>query len=212
MAKLWTPFNAAEHNPEQRSGGILPIGKYPVIIESSEVLENKNKDGGFLALTLRITDGPNAGGGGIYRLNLYHANAQTMEIANKQLSAICHVTGMFIQDDTSPLHGIPFVIEVGAQANDEKYTEVKKVFDINGNEPGKAPAVQNSVQTSGFNAQHQHAQQQPSPTAAPAPTWHQQAPPAQAQQAAPQTAPANAFGPRGSAPGAPAVGGMPWKR
>ncbi len=137
--QLIQAFNAQQYDPTQGVGS-LPIGKHPVIIESSEVKANKANDGGYLQLNLRIIDGPQQGTTGAYRLNLYHSNQQTVEIAHRQFSAICHVIGVFQVTDSSQLHNLPFLIEVGPQKNDPRYTEVKKVFDMNGNEPGKAGA------------------------------------------------------------------------
>lgn len=136
--QLIQPFNPMNYDPTQGIGQ-LPIGKHPVIIESDEVKPTKNNDGGYLQLNLRIIDGPNAGTTGGYRLNLYNNSQQAVEIAHKQLSAVCHVVGVFqILNDCSVLHNKPFLVEVGPQKGDPNYTEIKKVFDINGNEPGKA--------------------------------------------------------------------------
>ena len=149
MAQLLQAFNAQQYDPTQ-GGGSLPVGRLPVIVESSEVKANKANDGGYLQLNLKVIDGPQTGTTGAYRLNLYHSNPQTAEIAHRQLSAICHCVGVFNVQDSSQLHNIPFIAEVGLQKGEEAaqkgYTEVKKVFDINGNEPGKAgqgaPAAQ----------------------------------------------------------------------
>lgn len=201
MAQLIQAFDANQFDPTQGVGG-LPIGKHPVIVESSEVKPNKDNTGGYLQLNLKIIDGPQTGTVGAYRLNLYHSNQQTVEIAHKQLSAICHVTGQFRIQDSAQLHNIPFLVEVGPQKNDAQYTEVKKVFDINGNEPGKAGQGQAPAQpmqqpqnnpVGGFgstapNPQQGFAQQ---PAQAPA-AWgqqQQQQPPAAAPQQ-PQGAPA----------------------
>ena len=157
MAQLIQPFNANNFDPTQGVGG-LPIGRHPVIVESSEVKANKANDGGYLQLNLKVIDGPQAGTVGAYRLNLYHSNPQTVEIANRQLSAISHVTGVFMIQDSAQLHNIPFIVEVGPQKNDAQYTEVKKVFDINGNEPGKAPQGGGAAQpqnNGGFGGQQQ---------------------------------------------------------
>lgn len=149
MAQLIQPFNAHNVDPTQGAGS-LPVGKHNVIIEKSDVKATKANDGGLVEFGLKIIDGPNAGVTGAYRLNLYHSNPQAVEIANRQLSALCHVTGQFMLADTSALHNIPFMVEVGTQKptreqeearargeNVTLYTEVKKVFDRNGNEPGK---------------------------------------------------------------------------
>lgn len=153
--QLIQAFNAQQFDPSQGAGS-LPIGRHPVVIASSEVKANKNNDGGYLQLDLKIIDGPQQGTTGAYRLNLYHSSQQTVEIAHRQFSAVCHVVGVYQVTDSSQLHNIPFIIEVGPQKNDATYTEVKKVFDINGNEPGKAGAGQAAAQP-----QQQPAQQQP---------------------------------------------------
>ena len=228
MAQLIQAFNAQQYDPTQ-GGGSLPVGRHPVIIESSEVKANKANDGGYLQLNLKLIDGPQMGTTGAYRLNLYHSNPQTAEIAHRQLSAICHVVGVFNVQDSGQLHNIPFIVEVGLQKGEEAaqkgYTEVKKVFDINGNEPGKAgqgaapaqpqaqggfgqPAQQPAAQPQG-NAPAwgggQPAQQQPQGApAGNAPAWGQQ--PAQqpaAQQPAQQ---AGGWQQGGAAP----AGGAPW--
>lgn len=211
--QLITPFNAQQYDPSQ-GGGSLPVGRHPVVIASSEVKPNKNNDGGYLQLDLKIIDGPQTGVTGAYRLNLYHTSQQTVEIAHRQLSAVCHVTGVFQVTDSSQLHNIPFIVEVAPQKNDPQYTEVKKVFDMNGNEPGKAgaPAAAAQPQAQAQAAQPQAAwgsqpqvppaavQQAPAQTAA-APAWGQ--PPAQ-EQAPAQTA-APAWQQSGAAPAA-----APW--
>lgn len=188
MAQLLQAFNAQQYDPTQGVGG-LPVGKHPVVIESSEVKANSKNDGGYLQLNLKIIDGPSAGSVGAYRLNLYHQNQQTVEIAHRQLSAVCHVIGVFNVQDTQQLHNIPFVVEVdfqkGEEARQKGYTEVKRVFDINGNEPGKAGQGQQQAQPQGFGQQAAHAPQQ---AAAPAggPAWGGQAPAAQPPAQAPQ--------------------------
>lgn len=226
MAQLIQAFNAQQYDPTQ-GGGSLPVGRHPVIIESSEVKANKANDGGYLQLNLKLIDGPQMGTTGAYRLNLYHSNPQTAEIAHRQLSAICHVVGVFNVQDSQQLHNIPFIVEVGLQKGEEAaqkgYTEVKKVFDINGNEPGKAgqgAAPAQPQAQGGFGQQPAQQPQQPQgsgvwggqpaqqqPQGAPAgnaPAWGQQ--PAQqpaAQQPAQQ---AGGWQQGGAAP----AGGAPW--
>ena len=194
MAQLLQAVNAQQVDPTQ-GGGSLPVGRHPVIIESSEVKANKANDGGYLQLNVKLIDGPQTGTTGAYRLNLYHSNPQTAEIAHRQLSAICHCVGVFNVQDSGQLHNIPFIIEVGLQKGEEAaqkgYTEVKKVFDINGNEPGKAgqgaPAAQPQQQPA---AQGGFGQQQPAqqPAAQPqgnAPAWGGGQPAQQQPQGAP---------------------------
>lgn len=181
-----TPFNAQQFDPTQ-STGQLPVGKHPVKIIDSEVKANSANTGGYLQLTLQIIDGPQTGTTGAYRLNIYNQSQQAVDIAHRQLSAICHVIGVFNVQDSAQLHNIPFMVEVGLQKGEEKYTEVKKVFDIHGNEPGKTgQPAQNAAPANGFAQQQPNIQQQPQNQA---PAWGggQQAP---VQQNQPSGAPA----------------------
>lgn len=145
-------FNAQLHQPQYGGGGGgLPPGKYKgVIVNSSkeDVVKNGQVVGGYLALDLTPIDGPLKDQKHTDRLNLMHTNPTTVEIANKQLSAYCHVTGVFQFEDTAQLHGKPFLFEIGYQKGQEPtqekpnggYTEVKEIRDLAGNLPGKAPA------------------------------------------------------------------------
>lgn len=138
-------FNAQQHTPQYGGSGGLPAGKYKGVIVNSytdNVEKNGMVTGGYLAFELTPIEGPLAGQKHTDRLNLHHTNPKTVEIANKQLSAYCHVLGKFQFNDTAELHNIPFMFEIGLQKepNPNGYTEVKGIFDVNGNEPGKAGA------------------------------------------------------------------------
>jgi len=155
--QLLEAFNPLDHNPEQGEGQ-LPVGKHPVIITGGEIKATKNNDGGFVSLALLIIDGPLKGATGPYRLNLYNASETSVRIAKSQLSALCYVTQRFQLGqngtDLSPLFNVPFIVEVAPQA-DERYTEIKKVFDINGNAPkaqggGNTQPQAPAQQTGGF--------------------------------------------------------------
>jgi len=150
MANFPVPFNAHQVEPASISN-MLPISDskgHLVIISSSEFLAAKSGgNNGYLNLVLSIVDGPEKGQFGNYRLNLYNDNPQTVDIASRQLSAICHVTGQMMISDSSQLHNIPFRAVVGLQKKgsdwkqgDPEYTEVKGVLDAQGNKPGKSGA------------------------------------------------------------------------
>jgi hypothetical protein len=180
--QLPSAFDATQIDPSQ-GGGMLPIGKHLVIVESSEVKATKANDGGFLQLDLKIIEGPQTGLTGAYRLNLFNANEKAVAVAQRQMSALCHVTGVFQVTDSQQLHNIPFMVEVVPQQNKPEYTEVKRVFDANGNEPGKAG----------------QAPAQPAPAQAPAPQgqWGASQAPAQPQAQAQAQAPVTASAPWG---------------
>lgn len=148
MARLLSAFNPNNFDPTQGSS-MLPVGKLLVVATSSEVKPTSDGNNGYLQYNLEVIDGEHKGASGAYRLNLYHSNQQTVEIANRQFSALCHVTGQLgVVEDSAQLHNVPFIVEVQKQTKGEGaekgYTEVKRVYDANGNEPGKGG--QNSAQ------------------------------------------------------------------
>lgn len=168
----------------------FPVGTHLVVAKSSARVAVKDKPTEFfLALTCEIIDGQFKGQSGVYRLNLWNANAQATEIAAKQLSALCHVTGRYQLNDMSnpcvELFNVPFRIIVQPQT-DAQYTQIVGVLDANGNAPVKQTAQPAPQQ------QPQYQAPQPQPAQAPpAPSWGN--PP---QQPAPHSP-----GPGGAAPG-----------
>lgn len=211
MAQLMAAFDARTVDPTQGAGS-LPVGKHPVVITASEIKPTSDNSGGMLVLDLQIIDGPNKGTTGNYRLNLYNKSAKACEIAHKQMSAVCHVTGIYNVTDSSQLHNIPFVIEVALQSGEEAaakgYTEVKRVYDMQGNEPGKQgqPPAAPQPQAQQFAPPAQQQAAAPAPAAA----WGT---PTQQQAAAPAPAPAAAWGNQaGQQQAAAPAGGAPWGR
>ena len=188
MAQLQTTFDATQVDPTQ-SAGMLPVGRHNVVIESSEIKPTKSNDGGYLQLNLRVIDGEDEGATGPYRLNIYNSSPKAVEIAHRQLSAICHAVRVYKLSDSGELHNIPFQVEVGLQRgeNPQGYTEVKKVFAQDGSEPGQPAQAQPQAQQQPQAQGQQPAWGQPQPQQAPAqpqqarPQWGNQ--PAQPQQA-----------------------------
>lgn len=163
MAKLVKAFDATTVDPEQGMSN-LPVGRHKVVIESSDVKPTKDGSNGRVQFNLVIIEGESQGVTGAYNLNLYHSNPQTVQIAERQLSALCHVTGVMNLADTAQLHNIPFYIEVVKQTKGEGaekgYTEIKKVFDANGNEPKAGGNMQqNSGNANAFQQANEPAPQ-----------------------------------------------------
>lgn len=218
------PFDARAVEP---SFGIslVPAGDYPVYIESSESKATKEGDGGMLVLWLVVMpQHPNKGHKFMWNLNLFNKNQQTVEIAYKQLSGLCHVLQVFNLQASEQLHNIPFIATVN---NDGTYNNVKAVKDINGNLPGKgaqapqagppqppaATAYAPPAAAPAWGAQPQAPPAAP-PAPATAPSWGPPAPGAPTYappQAAPPTAaaPWGALAPAAAPPTAPPAGAAP---
>src|ERR1019366_457049 len=177
--KIEGGFDANQHAPKQL-GAIVPPGKWPFQISNTSIVPTKANDGGMFIVEFDTPQGR------IFkRYNLWNQAPKAVEIAHGELSALCHATGIFKVDyanEGAALRGAMGMIEVALQDSDKPdgYTEVKRVFDKNGNEPGKAPAApQMAPQSQGQVGQQQtpqawgatQAQPNPNPQAwAPGPT------------------------------------------
>lgn len=156
-------FDATQIAPNQGAPS-HPVGKFPAFIASTEVKPTKENNGFYLQLNYKTQAGDIP-----QRFNLWNANPQAVTIANGQLSAVCHATGIYrIQSaDASELRNAQLMIEVREQKGNTGYTEVARVYDRNGNEPGKAqggpspapaqqpPPMQQQPQPAGWPAQGQ---------------------------------------------------------
>lgn len=200
-------FNAQQYEPTQAFTPI-PEGWYPVMITESEMKPVKPpKQGAYLNLTLTVQGGEHNNRKLFARLNLHNENPVAVEIAQRELSAICHVTGVMQLQDSQQLHGIPFQAKVtvrGAEGNYSATNEIKGYRDINGNDPGKAGQPQAGGQAPAQPAAPQapQAPAQPAPPAQPHAPQQPQAPQGGGwQQPAPQQ-PAQQ----------PPQGGQPWQQ
>ena len=161
----------AQNIPPQQSQGKHPVGnKFPFTITDTDVKDNKDASTGkHFSVTFTSPAGSITN-----NYNLWHGNPQTVSIAAGQLSALCHATGIFqinMRDGGKALRGGKGLMDIGHQAGQEPstekpeggYVEVKKIYDVNGNEPGKAPAPANNAGGGnwGNSGQQQPQQNQP---------------------------------------------------
>lgn len=212
-------FNANQYDPNQGMAAHPPAQKIPFTITSTAIVETKDKTGAMLVVDFTSTMGTV-----IQRYNIHNANPKAVEIAYGQLSALCRAVGIYQIDgnnECAALRGGKGLMDVGYQKDEEPnaqfpdrkgYTELKRVYDINGNDPSKPGAATQAApqgQQGGFGGQpQQQAPQQSAPLQQqPNGGWgqgglQQQAAPQQqpqAQQAQPQ---GQAWQPGGAAPGA----------
>ena len=135
-------FDANQFEPRQ-GFDVHPAGIFDASIAATIIEANKENTGGFL----KITFGTPAGRID-KRYNLWNQEPKAVEIAHHELSALCRVTGIYKIDytnDGAALINSRLNIYVCPQIDKQtkqptQYMEVKRVLDVNGNEPGKAPA------------------------------------------------------------------------
>ncbi len=133
-------FDATKFNPEQGMAK-HPVGKFPAIISEVSVEENNSKTGGYFSALFTTQAGSIRKNYNLWFNNPSDGQKQAIEIASRQLSALCHAVGIFRLGDGRELVNARCQIEVTPQTKDDRYNEVSKIFDANGNEPGKAPTA-----------------------------------------------------------------------
>lgn len=106
-------FDATQVQPsEGRDFTPLPAGKYPAMITASDLKPTKAQTGHYLSLEFTVTEGEHQGRKVFTNLNLDNPNQQAVEIAQRDLSAICHAVGKLTVTDSAELHDIPLTINV----------------------------------------------------------------------------------------------------
>ena len=126
MAHLGATFDASTVDPAT-GFELIPPGKYVAQIVSSEMRPTKDGGGQYLWLELDVLEGALQGRKVFDRLNLVNASAQTVEIAQRTLSAICHATGRMQVQDSQELHLIPMIADVTIRPPKNGYGESNKV-------------------------------------------------------------------------------------
>lgn len=116
MASL-NGFNAAEVEPNAPREE-LPEGTYLAAIVESQMKITKKKDGQRLELTFEVLDGTHKGRRVWANLNLDNPSETSVEIAKRDLSAICRAVGVMTPKDSADLHGKPLMIVVKHKPDD----------------------------------------------------------------------------------------------
>lgn len=120
MVALTSTFDATTVEPNN-GFGVIPAGKYLVQAIESDLIPTKNGNGQMLVLTFEIIDGEHTGRKLWDRLNIINSNSQTVEIAQRTLSSICHACGKLSISDSEELHFIPLIANVRVRpAGDDK--------------------------------------------------------------------------------------------
>lgn len=118
MASL-NGFDASQV-PEQMEFTALPEGQYVVIATASEMKPTKNGQGQFLQFTFEVLDGPQKGRKVWARLNLVNGNQTAVDIAQRELGAICRAVGIIKPNDSAELHNRPLLITVAVEIDERK--------------------------------------------------------------------------------------------
>lgn len=153
MSDQYVPFTFNARNVEPQMGfEAWPDAWYPVVIVKSNNKLTKDGNGRYLELTVEC--GPMvagyAGKQNFIRINVKNASQTAIDIAQKTLSAICRVIGVYdVQEMPTPdmavpmLHGKPFQVHFVVQKNPDTGqigNNPSGFKDMAGNDPIKAGA------------------------------------------------------------------------
>lgn len=144
MAALNTTFDAHAVEPSAPRS-IIPAGKYLAHIVNSEMRSTSRGDGEMLSLSFSILDGEHANRQFFVNLNLVNPNPVAVDIANRDLSAICRASGEMMVADSEQLHMKPMMVtlKVRPAGLDKKGVDREAQNDVAGYEP--APGGQRQV-------------------------------------------------------------------
>ena len=135
-------FNAAQVEPQQTAFDPLPAGNYVAIVTDSDI--KPTRSGRALKLTFRIVEGQFNNRLVWANLNIENASPQAQEIAQKQLSALCHAVGVINLSDTTQLHDKPVRIRVKVRAAEGEYAASNDVTGYEAVQGGAVPSAQPS--------------------------------------------------------------------
>lgn len=136
-----TELNFDANNVEPATGRfeLLPVDDFLAVISESAMADNKKTKGKHLSVTWTVIEGDYKDRKVFSNLNLVNDNEQTVEIAQRELSAICRATGVLHPKDSSELHDKPVVISVGIRKGSNGYEDsnvIRKFSRVDGKELG----------------------------------------------------------------------------
>jgi hypothetical protein len=105
----------------------IPAGKYLAVITDSEMKPTKSGSGHYLELTFQVIDGQYKNRLLWSRLNLDNPNAQAVQIAQGELSAICRAVGVMQPKDSIELHNLPLLVTVKCKKRDDTGDVVNEI-------------------------------------------------------------------------------------
>jgi hypothetical protein len=127
----------------------VPSSWYTVQIIESDTKPTSNQNGHYLELKVQIIGGDYNGRTVFDRLNLDNPNQQTVDIAYRTLSAICHAVGKGQQEieDSQMLHAIPLLAKINERpartdpATGTRYDPTNEVKGYKAIDPTAAPVL-----------------------------------------------------------------------
>lgn len=159
MANLGGTFDATQVEPNGDFDPV-PAGEYRAMIVDSEIKPSKAGDN-MLKLTWKIDGGEYDGRLVWQNLNLWNSSPKAAEIAQRELSSICHAVGKLNVQDSEELHHLPCLVRISLRTQEgyNPQNEVKGIKAADGSKPAtggfggggqqSAPANQQAANSGG---------------------------------------------------------------
>lgn len=174
MAQLNQQFDANTVEPAAPIE-LLPPGRYVAQIVNSEMRATRAGNGQYLWLEFDVIEGPHQGRKIWDQINLVNPTQQTVEIAQRALSAICHAVGQMQVSDSEQLHFRPLQVTLAVEPDSRDKllapAEQRKQNKVKGYAPlGTAAPARAVTQRTAPSAPAAPAPR-PTPTASATPPW-----------------------------------------
>lgn len=98
----------------------LPAGDYPAMVTAAEVKPTKMGNGKFIELTIEVQGGEFQGRRLWDRINYDNPNPKAVEIAQRQLSALCHAVNQLQLASPDQLTNKPMIVKVACKQDPER--------------------------------------------------------------------------------------------
>lgn len=118
MANLGGNYDAS-NGDTMETRDALPAGEYVAAMVKSDRKEGKKEGSAYINCEFEVQDGECQGRRFWTMLNLWNANSQAVEIAQRELNSIMHACGKLRVTDTEELHGIPMRVKLKVQSDDQ---------------------------------------------------------------------------------------------
>lgn len=133
----------ANQIPEQQEFSAIPEGQYLAMATASEEKVTAKGTGEYLQFVFEVLDGQYRGRKLWSRMNLKNPNKTAVEIAQRELAALCRSVGVPKPQDSAELHNKPLLLTVGIEIDDRRRENniIRKYEPANGAaQPAAAPA------------------------------------------------------------------------
>lgn len=152
-------FDASQEEPNEGFDPV-PSGWYLCVVSDSEMKKTKAGTGEYLKLTFEIIEGEYKGRKLWAQLNLDNPNAQAVQIARGELSALCRAIGVLVPKDSCELHDRPLLVKA-------KLVKRQDTGEMKNEVGGYKPREEGQPARPAANAQQKQPAQQPANTTPP---------------------------------------------